>query len=161
MCNRVRLLIGLILLVLFSSACTGLPWVITGSDLLAQAPTPAPPAPPTPTFWDFPRGRFSAIGAPNMVVLSIENDGSFRVYRDSSLLDIGKFDIAGTQVVVDSASCSRQGYKPAAYEWAYDSEHVLAFQAAGADPCSERQGYLTETYEPKYVFVYVGSGLTG
>ncbi len=156
--NRPRLLIAVTVLVLFSSACSGLPWAFTGPDLLAPAPTPAPP---TPTFWDFPRGRFSAIGAPNMVVLSIDNDGSYQVYRDSSLLDAGKFDIVGTRIVVDSVDCAKRGYKPAAYEWAYDSEQVLAFQAEGADPCSERQGYLTETYQPKYVFVYVGSGWAG
>ncbi len=158
MCKRLRLLIGLSLLGLFASACTGLPWAFAGPDLLAQAPTPAPP---TPTFWDFPRGRFSAIGAPNMVVLSIDNDGGYQVYRDSNLLDAGRFEISGTNVVVDSVSCAKRGYKPAAYEWAYDSEQVLAFQAAGADPCSERQGYLGETYQPKYVFVYVGSGRAG
>ncbi len=155
--NRLRPLIALIVLALFSSACAGVPWAFTGPDLLAQAPTLAP-APPTPTFWDFPRGRFSAIGAPSLVVLSIENDGSYQVYQDSGLLDAGKFEIVGTRIVVDSVSCAKRGYKPAAYEWAYGSEQVLAFQAEGADPCSERQGYLTEIYQPKYVFVYAGSG---
>ncbi len=155
MCARLRLLTGLILLALFSSACTGLPWLVAGPDLLAQVPTAAQP---TPTTWDFPRGRFSAIGAPNMVVLAIENDGSYRVYQDSRLVDTGKFGILGAEVVVDSASCAERGLKPATYEWAYDAEHVLGFQPSSSDPCSERQAYLNEAYQPKYVFVYIDSG---
>ncbi len=130
------------------------------------APTVSAPAPffisgqvgsPQPTLqpFVFPRGRFSAVTAPNMVLLSIENDGSFRIFLDNALLDSGRFEVSGTQVLVDSVVCEREGERAAAYDWFYDDEIGLAFQPAVSDPCPERQQYLSEQYVPKYLFVLI------
>ncbi len=150
----VSLLLALALLAVFSSACTSSS-MIHGSSLLTQLSTPQP----TPRASDFPRGRFSAVSAPNMVVLAIENDGSFRIYLDNALLDSGKFYVSGPQVLVDSMACAEEGTRaarPAAYEWAYDNEaDVLAFKPVVEDPCPERRQYLSEQYQPKYSFVNI------
>ncbi len=151
--NRLRLLTALIILALLSTGCSSFGGLITGPELLSQAPTAG--AQPASTVWDFPRGRFSAIDAPNVVLLAIENDGSYRIYRDSALADTGSFEIVGGQVLVDSLACAKRGYKPAAYTWVYDIEQELAFQAARSDPCPERQQYLAETYQPRYAFAFV------
>ena len=144
-----RCVLTLASLSLAASACST-PRIITGPELLSQVPTPQP----APRAADFPRGRFRAVSAPNMVVMAIENDGRFRIYLDNDLLDSGLFEVAGPQVLVDSLACEARGNKPAAYDWLYDDEGGLAFQPIASDPCPERQQYLSAAYQPKYMFVF-------
>jgi hypothetical protein len=147
---RITTLLLLAALMLLASACTP-SWLAHSPAVLNQAAAPAQPTPPAS---DFPRGRFAAVSAPNMVLLAIENDGSFRLYLDDGLMDTGKFDPEGPQVLVESMTCAGHGDKPAAYNWLYDDEDGLAFQAVASDPCPERRQYLSEQYQPKYAFVF-------
>ncbi len=142
--------IVLALLSITSAGCAT-PRMVSSSQFLSGAVTSLPQ--PTPAPSGFARGRFSAISAPNMVLLSIENDGHFRLFVDDVLLDSGEFSVAGSQVLVESSVCERQKYRPALYNWLYD-EDGLAFQSAASDPCPERQQYLSEIYQPKYTFVF-------
>jgi len=156
MLTRPQLLAGLIVLALISAGCTSSGWIVRGPELLSQAALETQPA---PSAWDFPRGRFSAVGSPSVVLLAIENDGSYRIYRDNALLDTGKFEVVGAQVMVDSLACARRGYKPAAYAWLYDSEQTLGFEGTGSDLCPERQQYLADAYQPRYAFAFVPRSL--
>ncbi len=142
-------ILTLALLSLTSAACAT-PRITTGPAQLSRAPTPQPAAPAA----SFPRGRFRAVPAPNMVVMAIENDGQFRLYVDNDLLDSGRFEVAGPQVLVDSLVCEARGDKPAAYDWLTDDEGGLAFRPVAADPCPERQQYLSAAYQPKYMLVF-------
>jgi hypothetical protein len=144
-------MMALVLLALTSAACSRIPWAAMGRGLLAQDSRPPAPASQSALF---PRGRFSSVTAPNMVLLTIENDGQFRLFLDNALLDSGKFDVDGPQVLVESITCAGEGEKPALYNWLYDDEDGLVFQAAAADPCPERRQYLSEEYLPKYTFVF-------
>ncbi len=143
------LIFPVLLLALVSAACApSFPArapVFIGGQVGASQPTSQPSV--------FPRGRFSSLTAPNMVLLSIENDGSFRIFVDGVLLDSGRFELSGDQVLVDSLECTRQGERAAAYNWLYDVELGLAFQPAASDACPERRQYLSEQYVPKYLFV--------
>ena len=147
---RIASFLLLVSLALLASACAPA-WAAHSPALVGQVPVPVQPTPPPSNF---PRGRFAAVSAPNMVVLSIEDDGSFRLYLDNGLLDTGKFDVEGPQVLVESMACAGHGDKPAAYNWLYDDENGLAFQEVVSDPCPERRQYLSEAYQPKYVFVF-------
>ncbi len=145
-------IIALAFVAFLGCACTSAR-IVTGSALLSQVPT----SQPAPAASGFPRGRFSAVSQPNMLILAIENDGSFRVYTDGDMLDSGKFDVSGPRVLVESMACaeqSTQAARPAAYEWAYDEEHILAFLPTLADPCLQRRQYLASQYQPKYLFVF-------
>lgn len=144
-------ILALVLLALTSAACGRFPWIAMGPELLAQVPTPHPQTSQAPVF---PRGRFSAVTAPNMVLLTIENDGRFHIYVDNALLDFGQFDVDGSQVLVDSMTCAGEGNKPLLYSWLYDEEDGLVFQPTVSDPCPERRQYLSEEYLPKFTFVF-------
>ncbi len=146
---RLRLHIAVIALSIVLAACT-LPRVINGPPLLNVAPAGTQPAPRAPAF---PRGRFHALSAPNMLILAVENDGRFRIYLDGALLDSGQFSTSGPQASVDSMLCAARGIKPTAYSWTYDEENVLNFIPVFPDPCPERRQYLAEIYEPQYLFV--------
>ncbi len=143
-------ILALAVLSLVSAACSALP--LTGGPPPANAA--AAVLQPPPRASDFPRGHFASASMPNLVVLSIENDGRFRIFLDSDLLDTGRFDMEGAQILVDSMVCAERGIKPASYYWLYDEEDGLTFQPVVTDPCPERRQYLSETYQPKYMFVF-------
>lgn len=144
-------MLALALLAFISVACNSSARIIPGPAPMRQVPTASQPM---LKVSDFPRGRFGATSSPNMVVLFIENDGHFRIYVDSALLDSGRIEIAGSQVLVDSLTCSSQGDKAWAYKWFYDVEEGLAFQPVASDPCPERRQYLSEQFVPRYMFVF-------
>jgi hypothetical protein len=135
---------------ILASGCSS----VSSASLPQAMPQPGSASQPAPQASSFPRGRFSAVSAPNMVVLAIENDGSFRVYQDNGLFDFGKFNIDGPQVLVESMACAGHGDRPASYDWLYDNENGLAFQPVASDPCPERRRYLAEQYQPKYLFIF-------
>lgn len=145
--------IALAMLALACAGCSRFPLSVRAAQLLNRGPTPQPqqPAPRAP---DFPRGRFSSVSMPNMVLLAVENDGHFRVMLGDDVLDSGHLEIVRSQVWVDSVACEAQSVDPALYDWAYDDENGLMFQPASPDPCPERRQYLSEQYVPKYMFVF-------
>ncbi len=113
-----------------------------------------PILPEAPQPLQFPVGRFKAMSYPSLLVIAIENDYQYRVFVDHALIDSGTFIPANDQIKVDSLKCSEQGYKPVPYGWVY-SEDGLAFQVIGSDPCSERRQYMSEDFEPQYLFIDV------
>jgi hypothetical protein len=143
--------IVLAVLALACAGCARSPWVVRGPELLNQVPPQQQPAPRAPGF---PRGRFSSVSMPNMVLLAIENDGHFHIMLGDDILDSGNFEVARSQVWVDSVACEAQQDAPALYDWVYDEEDGLAFRPADPDPCAERRQYLSEQYVPKYMFVF-------
>ncbi len=143
--------LGLIILAMLVAGCV--PVSAAPAPLLVGQVAATPQ--PTPRPSDFPRGRFSATTAPNMVLLAIHNDGSYQIFVDNDLLDSGQFEMLGAQVSVQSQACAYHGNRPAVYAWSYDVELGLAFQPLGADPCPERQQYFSDSYMPKYSFVYI------
>ncbi len=152
--RRIRLLaLLLVMLAALASACTpifGHPALVlpAGTNAGGSAASSGPVL-----SADFPRGRFSAISYPNMMVLVIENDGQYRVFLDGALMDSGGFSMASAQVRVDSVKCAAEQIGPALYAWGYDEDQTLAFQPVASDMCSVRRQYLAEVYQPKYLFV--------
>ena len=107
-----------------------------------------------PQASSFPRGRFRAVSLPNLLVIAIENNGDYRVFLDNDRVDTGRFTVTDTGVLVDSARCSREGWRAAAYAWSYDEDNGLSFAPLSSEPCPERRQYLSEDFEPQYLFIY-------
>ncbi len=150
-CVRLRMLVATLLLII-STACNSFLSTLAGPAQFGQVPDSVQPTPRAPIF---PRGRFSTVSAPDMVILSIEDDSSFFVFVDNDLVDSGSFEISGSQALVDSVACTARGIKPTAYNWLYDLESGLTFQPVATDPCPERRAYLSEQYVRKYMFVRI------
>src|SRR5512140_1254311 len=82
-------------LALVLAACAPLS---TGSAVM-KLPAPVTP---TPRPAHFPVGRFVSASEPSLVVLSVQNDGRFRLFMDNTELDAGLFVSEGDQVRVES-----------------------------------------------------------
>ncbi len=100
-----------------------------------------------------PIGRFRDISLPRLLVLSIHNDLNFEVFLDGDRVDTGSLAFTGSQVRVDSMQCDRAKFGPALYTWLYE-ESELTFQAAAPDPCPDRRQYLSDPFEPQYLFIF-------
>ncbi len=131
------------LLAILASACSP----ATAPAVVQQLPTADESAAVLPI------GRFKDVSLPRLLVLSIHNDLTFEVFLDGDRIDTGIFVFTGSQVKVDSMKCDSAKIAPGHYNWLY-AEGELTFQAAAPDRCSDRRQYLSDPFEPQYLFIF-------
>jgi hypothetical protein len=73
------------------------------------------------------------------------HEGELLLFSEAGDPDSGTYLVSGSQLLVDTASCSAGRHGSSAYNWEYDGG-VLRLFASGADECTLRSDLLEGEY---------------